>query len=287
MNNSINEAIFKEWEMDVVHYERVHGGDINNSYSLLLKDGTKLFLKVNDAARYPNMFKREAEGLCILNKNCDLFVPRVIKFCQHTDARQYLLLEWMERGRPIKNFSFEFGKSIAKMHFTTQPFFGFETNNYIGSLVQNNQQQKDWPSFFTNCRVMPLMNILLGHKLIHHTAMKNAVRFCSAIKNIFPAEPPALLHGDFWSGNFMVTSKGIAGIYDPAVYYGHREMDLGMTKLFGGFDESFYDGYNEVYAIEDGWIKRLPYAQLYPLLVHAVLFGGHYINSVMNILKRF
>ena len=102
-----------------------------------------------------------------------------------------------------------------------------------------------------------------------------------------PIEPPSFLHGDLWSGNYMITSSGYATIFDPAVYFWHREMDIGMTKLFGGFDHRFYEAYNEAYPLEKGWEKRLPITQLYPLLVHAVLFGGHYISNVKDIVKQF
>jgi len=96
-----------------------------------------------------------------------------------------------------------------------------------------------------------------------------------------------LLHGDLWGGNYLIHSSGHAAIYDPAVYFGHREMDIGMTKLFGGFDQRFYAAYHEIYPLEKGWEERLPLTQLYPLLVHAVLFGGHYSSEAMEIIKHF
>jgi fructosamine-3-kinase len=108
-----------------------------------------------------------------------------------------------------------------------------------------------------------------------------------AIKDIFPEEKPSLLHGDLWSGNYISTSDQGFAIFDPAVYYGHREIDMAMTKLFGGFPEDFYRGYNDVYALEKGWLNRLSYAQLYPLLVHAVLFGGAYISNVRAVISGF
>jgi len=117
--------------------------------------------------------------------------------------------------------------------------------------------------------------------------IRDADLFCNNLRIIFPAEPPSLLHGDLWAGNYMIISTGYAAIFDPAVYCGHREMDIGMTKLFGGFDQRFYEAYNETNPLEKGWENRLPVTQLYPLLVHAVLFGGHYIESVKNILKAF
>ncbi|HXL55686.1 MAG TPA: fructosamine kinase family protein, partial [Chitinophagaceae bacterium] len=94
-------------------------------------------------------------------------------------------------------------------------------------------------------------------------------------------------HGDLWSGNFMVNDKGEPVIYDPAVYYGYREMDIAMTLLFGGFDNHFYNYYNEVFPLQKGWEQRVELCQLYPLLVHLILFGGHYYYSVMNIVKSF
>jgi len=114
-----------------------------------------------------------------------------------------------------------------------------------------------------------------------------AEKLCEKLNEVLPLEPPALLHGDLWSGNFMVTANGYAAIFDPAVYYGHREMDIGMTKLFGGFDQPFYDAYEEVYPLEKGWKQRLQLAQLYPILVHAILFGGHYIDKAKTILKYY
>ena len=104
-------------------------------------------------------------------------------------------------------------------------------------------------------------------------------------KEIFPIEPPSLLHGDLWSGNFMMTSES-AALIDPAVYYGHREMDIGMTLLFGGFQADFYNAYQETYPLDKGWQQRLPLTQLYPLLVHAVLFGGHYTGKAREILEN-
>ncbi len=112
-------------------------------------------------------------------------------------------------------------------------------------------------------------------------------RFYAKLDELFPKESPALLHGDLWSGNFMVSEKGLAVIIDPAVYYGHREMDLAMSQLFGGFDASFYEAYQRNFPLENGWQQRLDYCNLYPLMVHVNLFGGSYLESVKRILVRF
>ena len=134
---------------------------------------------------------------------------------------------------------------------------------------------------------MPLVQVLFNAGAFSKQDIAVAETLCRKICQRFPQEAPSLLHGDLWAGNFMITSSGDAAIFDPSVYYGHREMDIGMAKLFGGFDQRFYDGYNSIYPLEKDWLQRLPLTQLYPILVHAVLFGGHYISTAREIMKRF
>jgi len=281
----ILQNIFIECELNVQRYERVHGGDINSSYCLFTSTG-KYFLKVNDKNRYTLMFTKEANGLDKLREFCTLKIPQVIKQGSRND-QQYLLLEWMEKGAPKKDMWENFGKELAIMHKQPQEYFGLNEDNYIGSLKQNNDQHIAWHSFYTECRIKPLVKKLFDAGDFSATDILDADLFCNNLKTILPGEPPSLLHGDLWAGNYMIISSGYATIFDPAVYFGHREMDIGMTKLFGGFDHRFYDLYNDTYPLEKGWEKRLPVTQLYPLLVHAVLFGGHYIKSVKKILKAF
>jgi fructosamine-3-kinase len=277
--------IFKDCDLNVHRYERVHGGDINLSYCLFTATG-KYFLKVNDKNRYPLMFAKEANGLDKLRELCTLKIPQVIKHGSCND-QQYLLLEWVEKGSPKKDMWENFGSGLAMMHKQPQEYFGLDEDNYIGSLDQNNDPHDEWDSFYSECRVRPLVKKLFDAGDLSPTDIRDADLFCNNLKTILPGESPSLLHGDLWAGNYMIISSGYTAIFDPAVYCGHREMDIGMTKLFGGFDQRFYEAYHEIYPLEKGWESRLPIAQLYPLLVHAVLFGGHYIDSVKNILKVF
>ena len=175
---------------------------------------------------------------------------------------------------------------MAMMHQQRQPYFGWSAHNNIGSYPQNNTQHDSWHLFYTECRIMPLVKKLFDTAVFGKQELKAAETLCKKFDQLFPQEPPALLHGDLWSGNYMITATGDAAIYDPAVYYGHREMEMGMTKLFGGFHQQFYATYNEVLPLEKAWLQRLPLSQLYPLLVHAVLFGGHYVGKAREIINR-
>ena len=263
----------------------LHGGDINQCFRLYTADNN-YFLKLNDSDRFPQMFEKEVAGLDALRNGSTLMIPAVIEQGIVLN-RQWLLLQWLERKNPTDLSIQHFGSDLADMHRQPQPFFGWHTNNFIGSLPQINTPHSNWADFYTTCRIMPLVKMLFndGGFTKHDTEL--ALSFCKKLADFFPIEPPALLHGDLWSGNYMITADDKAALFDPAVYYGHREMDIGMTKLFGSFNQSFYDAYHERYPLEKDWAQRLPITQLYPLLVHALLFGTHYIEAARQVLKKW
>ena len=285
MTEAVIEHIEKSLGAPITRYEPLHGGDINRCFCLFSPD-SRYFLKLNDADRFPQMFEKEAAGLDALRNGSGLTIPTVIQ--QGTVlGLQWLLLQWLEKETPGDLSLQHFGGKLAAMHRQAQPFFGWHTNNFIGSLPQVNTPHSNWADFYTVCRIMPLVKILFNNECFTKPDIDLASSFCKKLVDFFPFEPPALLHGDLWSGNYMITENGGAALFDPAVYYGHREMDIGMTKLFGGFGQSFYDAYHEKYPLEKGWTQRLPLTQLYPLLVHAVLFGAHYIETARQVLKKW
>lgn len=269
----------------VLNISTVHGGDINEAFSLTTDSGI-YFLKVNKAKSFPEMFAKEKNGLEALREKSTLRIPKVLGVTE-TENKQFLFMEFIQQGKSLSNFWENFGGKLAEMHLNSSENFGWETDNYMGNLTQKNNWTESWADFFANCRILPLVEILFQRQSFSKNTVEKAENLCQRIEEIFPNESPAFIHGDLWSGNFMTDEVGNPVLIDPAVSFSHREMDLGMTKLFGGFSENFYDAYHENYPLEKGWNERLPLSQLYPLLIHAVLFGGSYISSSKSIIDKF
>lgn len=261
------------------------GGCINDCFVLKTSEG-KYFLKRNDAQRYPKMFDAEGVGLLLLGSAAIGIVPKVISRAEH-GRDQYLILENIEAGPRQKEFWADFARKLATIHRTSQDFFGLDHNNYIGSLPQSNKNYDDWNSFFILERIEPQLKMAIDTRELPSSIHRSFEKLFAKLNEIFPAEKPSLLHGDLWSGNFMTGTDGSVKLIDPAVYFGFREMDLAMSKLFGGFDSSFYKFYHEEFPLENGLEKRVDICNLYPLLVHVNLFGGHYANEVDAIVSRF
>lgn len=265
--------------------ERIHGGDINETYRIQTNEGN-WFLKMNDARRFPSMFSREAEGLMELKDKKVIAVPDPVCVGE-VGNRAFLVTEFISKGVAQPDFWESFAASVARMHQQSLAYFGFKDANYIGSIKQYNTPYNSWPVFYAFNRIMPLMRMAYDQQALSHADKEQIERLCRRLPELFPEEPPALLHGDLWSGNFMIGTNGKACIFDPAVYYGHREMDLAMTRLFGGFDTRFYYTYQAIMPLANGWQQRIGLCQLYPLLVHLVLFGGSYYNDIKEILQTY
>lgn len=277
--------LFTHLNLTIKNTSPVNGGDINKAYKIVAKEGD-FFIKTNNRNNYPGLFEKEANGLKALRTSGALPVPEVIQTGEF-NYTQYLLLEWLETANTTPEMWEAFGNRLAQLHKTTQENFGFYEDNYLGTYLQNNTAYSAWSEFYANCRVLPLIKLIYDQNKINRNIIAAADNFSKELNNILPIEQPSLLHGDLWSGNFLSAKNNETYLIDPAVYYGHREMDIGMSRLFGGFSTQFYESYNNAYPLEKNWEKRLPYTQLYPLLFHAYAFGGHYIESVKIILKKF
>lgn len=263
----------------------ISGGCINNS-AKLSANGISFFIKWNSNTDKNDFFIKEINGLNSLYKTKTVKTPKPIMSGDYK-GEKYLLMEFIEKGI-FSEFSFEnFGNKLALLHKNSNSHFGYNEDNYIGTLEQINKEIESWDEFFFSNRIEPLLKKATDNSFIDTKLINAFHRFGNRISEIFPKEPPALLHGDLWQGNYMFDTNSNAYIFDPAVYYGHREMDIAMSKLFGGFDETFYKGYNNTYALEQGWEKRIDYCNLYPLLVHLNLFGASYLYDIEHILKKF
>lgn len=281
----IPDAILSQLELPGVTYHPVQGGDINRSYCLHAGYAT-YFLKINQHHPCTRLFEKEAAGLRELAGTGVLRVPAPLK-SGIAGPNQYLLLEWLDAAPPVQSSWEALGTGLAKMHRKPQPFFGLAENNYLAVWPQDNTPTETWPEFYTNRRILPLARSLMDSGKLNKTDLTNTGNFCKRLPDLFPGEPPALLHGDLWNGNLLFLRDGTPALFDPAIYYGHREIDIGMTRLFGGFDPAFYRSYHQIYPLQPGWEQRLPYTQLYPLLLHVWLFGGHYTSEVKRILASF
>ena len=277
LRNKIQDVLSLETgkKITIIKIDSIHGGCINNTSKIHTNHGT-YFLKWNLNCD-KKMFSIEKKGLELLSSCKSIYIPKVI-----SDNTEYLLMEFIETNNSANNIWEKFGRSIADLHQISNKYFGLEHNNYIGSLIQENDPKDKWIDFFINKRIMPQLR--LGD--FSTDTLKSFDKLFVNIESIFPKESPSLLHGDLWNGNFIFNKEKII-LFDPAVYFGNREMDIAMTKLFSGFNNRFYDAYCESFPLNDGWKERIDICNLYPLLVHVNLFGGSYYSQLMNIVKRF
>jgi fructosamine-3-kinase len=270
--------------IEIVSHKQVFGGDINQTFQLETNIGS-FFLKMNDGS-FKDMFEKEFQGLQLLHQTQTIKVPQPILHSE-VENKIFLVTEFIQKGNPSKNFWQTFAQQLASLHKHSNKGFGLETNNYIGSLHQQNNFCNTWSEFYATQRILPLAQLAFNQNKFDKQDLSQAEKLCARFNDLFPAEKPSLIHGDLWSGNFMSDENGAPVIYDPAVYYGSREMDIAMSLLFGGFDKKFYDSYNEAFPLQPNWKERVELCQLYPLLVHLILFGGHYYNSVINIIRIY
>lgn len=286
---SIPGEIFHEVETQtglvIKDFSPASGGCINKGGRITTSDDS-YFLKWNDRYRYPGMFEAEARGLSALREANALAVPRVIH-AGTTERYQFLLLEHIEPSGKSKNYWQHFGSGLALLHRQSSPRFGLDHDNYIGSLPQRNKLSKSWIEFFIGERLGFQVQIGRDAGKIDQPLEKKFEALYRKLPSLLPEELPALVHGDLWGGNLMTSAVGEPCLIDPAVYYGNREVDLAMTQLFGGFDQTFLRAYDEVYPLAPGYQQRLDLYNLYPLLVHVNLFGGGYRSQVAAIVNRF
>ena len=288
--SSLRDALRGLFNEDLKTANRISGGDINDSYELILTTGDRVFMKSNIRSN-ASFFTAEAEGLDAIARTGAIGTPRVLGY--GTDSnRAFLLLEFIMGKNRVSDYWETFGRQLAKMHtadtkaYVTGGAYGFNSDNYIGYSKQINTPHSDWIGFFRDCRLDPQFRA--AEKYFDESVRKRINRLLERLDTLLiEPEHPSLLHGDLWSGNFMTGDDGKAWIIDPAVYVGHAEADIAMTELFGGFSEIFYDAYRETAPMQEGYEDRRDLYNLYQLLNHLNMFGSSYLSSVNRIVRRY
>jgi fructosamine-3-kinase len=269
----------------VVSAARVHGGDVATSFALDLDDGTRVFAKTHPAAP-PHFFSTEATGLAWLRAAGAVLVPEVLAV---SDERpNHLVLEWIDEGPTTRTTEADLGTALAALHRAGAPSFGRDDRRSTGSRGLPNEPCATWAEFYARNRLLPLAKLARdAHALPDH-----AIAAMETLAGRLPGfgaadEPPARLHGDLWAGNRLVDARGRSWLIDPAAHGGHREFDLAMMRLFGGFGDDCFSAYSEAFPLGSGWTERVALHQIAPLVVHAVKFGGGYVGAATRAIEQY
>lgn len=260
-------------------------GGCTNSVYLLQTLKNNFVLKTNSATKFPGIFDSERLGLLELSKSEVISIAKPIKSGVFKNLA-YLVLQHIKKGKSTQIFWEKLGTQLNSLHKQTNQKFGLDSSNYIGNLVQRNKQSESWPEFFATQRLEVQLKLARDKGYLKGFIGKFEQLY-NKLDGLFPKEQPSLLHGDLWTGNVISDDKNMPWLIDPAAYYGHREMDIGMTMLFDGFNKRFYETYNASNPLESDWIKRVPITQLYPLLIHLNLFGASYLSPIKKVIKTF
>ena len=286
-------SVATDAQADFSKFSRLGGGSINEARLMTLRDGRRFLVKSNASAA-PDFFFCEQIGLSTLAAANKIRVPKVICESEHGGV-QFLVLEAIEIGREPADFEENLGRQLAELHLeSTSDQFGFQHDgvqfdNFIGSSHQPNPLSTDWIDFWGTYRLGFQLRLAEANKVGNRQLQSLGNRLVDRLQQLLPNEhsQPVLIHGDLWSGNYLVDSCGQPVLIDPAPYYADHEAEFGMTALFGGFSQRFYDAYREVVPFEFGFEQRFEIYKLYHLLNHLNLFGNSYLDGCLSILKKY
>jgi len=270
---------------DIIEERSLGGGCVANARMVKLANGMTVFVKSGTS---PESFRLEANGLKELTKAKAIRIPEVL----HFDSKM-LVTEYIQQGSKKRDFFETFGRQFARLHRFHASEYGFFENNYIGATPQpnlaNGEEKTDWVTFYFNKRLKFQFELALSNGYGDSRFQKAFSKLTDKLPEIIgdSTERPTLLHGDLWGGNYMADPDGNPVLIDPAVYYGHREADLAMTKLFGGFNQDFYAAYNAEYPLKDGWEYRENIYKLYHILNHLNLFGSGYYSQAVHLMSYY
>jgi protein-ribulosamine 3-kinase len=287
VNKALAELSDKKGIQITLQNIRPLGGGCINHAALLETSADMFFLKWNRDCP-ADMFVREAESLLELKKAAPpiLVIPEVLVAAEAAELPGFLLLEYLESGNS-RNSEEELGTGLALLHQFESSRFGFYHDNYCGSTPQRNTWSDSWGQFFAVQKIGVLLDCLKSHNMFSFSELRIFENLIQKIPSLLADKSkPVLIHGDLWSGNYMITSRGPA-LIDPASYYADREMEFGIMTLFGGFSARFREAYNEVNPLPSGWKERNKLYQLYHVLNHYLLFGGGYGRQAVELARYY
>jgi fructosamine-3-kinase len=287
MKAELAEAVARRIRSAVARIWPLAGGEIHEAYGAELADGRRVFIKSSERVS-PGMFAAEARGLEWLREARVLRIPEVVAVADAgAEEPRFLVLEYLDPGPRAPGFDETLGRGLAAMHRFGAPSFGLDHDNFIGRLEQPNAPGPDWPNFYREQRLEAELRRAADRGRADARLRRDfELLFARLSALVGPAEPPSRLHGDLWGGNLHVDEHGLPCLIDPAVYGGHREVDLAMMRLFGGFGRRVFEAYEEAWPLAPGAEARIPLYQLYPLLVHLNHFGGSYASSIAGALAQ-
>ncbi|MBI5090010.1 MAG: fructosamine kinase family protein [Actinobacteria bacterium] len=285
MHPALATALADALGSEVAGAESVSGGDVARSYRVTLRDGRVVFAKTH-LDPPPGFFVTEANGLRWLRDAGAVHVPEVLAVGDGTSPdgdgpTALLVLEWVDEDGRRTSDEAAFGRSLARLHAAGAPCFGREDRRPTGSRSLPNDPAESWAEFYADRRLRPLVRMARDARAVDDDVLADVERIAAHLAEYGAAdEGPARLHGDLWAGNRIVDRSGTSWLIDPAAHGGHREFDLAMMRLFGGFGDEAFAAYHEHSPLQHGWRERVPLHQLAPLLVHATKFGGGYPAAV-------
>jgi len=278
----INDIILNQFGEKPKQISILNGGDINQVFKVELYN-QNLVIKLNNSKDLPQLFEKEKKGLELLSKS-NFIIPNT-----HLNGTyksyDFIIIDYVETGRNL-NWGV-FGEKLAQLHQIEGKHFGLDHDNYIGSLMQVNEQGNEWIEFYANHRLLALTAKARDQGFFEKNHCLWVEKLCQKLDELIPTCNPSLIHGDLWSGNLLNDKSGQPVLIDPAVYYGHPEMDWAMLSLFGNYPEEAMISYQNIKTLEKGFEERVDIHQLYPLLVHLILFGSGYISGILSTLKKY
>jgi fructosamine-3-kinase len=275
---SLEVALEDSLDTDVISMRGVSGGDMAEAFMVELTGGHRIFVKTHTSPPQ-GFFSREAADLGWLDDAAALRVPKVLAVSDGSPA--FLCLEWIESDGRRSSDEAVFGQGLARLHQAGAPSFGRMDARTTGSLALPNDPVDSWVKFFAERRLLPLARMASDRASLPDRSIVALEDVADKLAELGgPEESPARLHGDLWAGNRMLDAHGRSWLIDPAAHGGHREFDLAMMRLFGGFGDAAFSAYDEVYPLADGWQHRSSLHQLAPLVVHAIKFGAGYVAAV-------